>query len=69
MEYLLWILGSYILAVAIFTIIVKNDAMHKYSPHTNIKEIIIDGMKGMAIGFAITAAIFFLITKIFSWLG
>jgi len=65
---ILTILILYILGVAMYTYVVRNDVMHKYSPHTNVKAIIIDGMKGMAIGFAITGVIFFIISQILTWI-
>ena len=66
METVLYILFAYILGVAIYTMVVKNDAMHKFSPHTNVKSIILDGMKRMAISFVIIAAIFGIIYLISS---
>ncbi len=65
---ILTILVLYILGVAIYTYVVKNDAMHKHSPRTNIKPIIIDGVKEMAIGFAITGVLFFIINQILTWI-
>lgn len=68
METILTILILYILGVAIYTYVVKNDALHKHSPHTNLKAIIIDGMKGMAIGFAVTGALYFALGQILTWI-
>jgi amino acid transporter len=52
----LYILLSYLISVYAYTVIVKNDAMHKHSPDINIKDIVKEGMKGMAIGFVIAIA-------------
>jgi hypothetical protein len=59
METILRILLLYILGVAIFTILVKNSPTNKYAPNFDYKATIIDGMKGMAIGFAIVGALYF----------
>jgi len=57
METILTILLLYIIAVAIYTVIVRNDAMHKYSPHTKIFDIIKEGLVRMGIGFLICGLI------------
>lgn len=62
MDRIIIILLLYIFGVAVYTYVVKNDAMHKYNPDTNIKEIAIDGMKGIAIGFSIVGALLCIIS-------
>ena len=59
METILTILIMYIIAVALYTIVVRKSPTNKYTPHFEYKETIIDGMKGMAIGFAIVAALYY----------
>ena len=53
----LYILISYLIAVAIYTVVVKNDAMHKHNPHVNYREIIKMGLRDMGIGFLIAGVI------------
>ena len=50
--------------VAIFTIVTKNDAMHKHNPLVKISDIIKEGLRKMGIGFIITAAIIAIIILI-----
>ena len=57
MDIALYILFSYLVGVAIYTIIVKNDAMHKNDPHVKIWNVIKEGLRNMGIGFLITGAI------------
>jgi hypothetical protein len=61
METLLTILFLYIFAVTLYTIVVKNSPTNKHVPHFDYKATIIDGMKGIAIGFAVAALLFYLI--------
>ena len=68
METLLTILILYIIAVAMFTIAVKNSPTNKHVPHFDYKATIIDGMKGMAIGFAVVGVLYFLIGQILTWI-
>jgi len=60
LEIVLGILISYLLCITIFTLVVRNDAMHKNAPDVKLWPIIIDGAKGFAIGFVIIAGIYFL---------
>jgi hypothetical protein len=53
----LYILFSYLISVCAYTLIVKNNAMNKHNPLIKIKDIVIEGMKGMAIGFVVAIAI------------
>lgn len=54
---ILYILLLYLTGVAIYTIVVKNDSMHKFNPLVKISDIIKEGLRGMGIGFLITGAI------------
>jgi archaellum biogenesis protein FlaJ (TadC family) len=53
----------YILGVFLYTIIVKNDAMHKFSPFTNVKEIAKEGAIGLAITIVAIIIVLFIISK------
>lgn len=53
----LYILFSYLVSVCAYTLIVKNDAMHKHSPFVTTWSVVKEGMKGMAIGFVIAIAL------------
>lgn len=64
LETILTILIAYVLGVAFYTIIVRKNATNKYVPNVKLSPIIIDGAKGMAIGFAIVAAIYYLLCLI-----
>jgi hypothetical protein len=61
METVLTILFLYIFAVSLYTIVVKNSPTNKHVPHFDYKGTIIDGMKGMAIGFAVVALLYYLL--------
>jgi hypothetical protein len=54
----------YCIGVYIYTIIVKNSAIYKFSPFTNVKEIAKDGAIRLAIGLIIVVVIYFIITGI-----
>lgn len=64
LETILTILIAYVLGVAFYTVIVRNNATHKYVPNVKLRPIIIDGAKGMAIGFVAVAAIYYLLCLI-----
>mgnify|MGYP006987195633 CR=1 FL=1 len=68
METILTILVLYIVAVAFFTIIVKNSPTNKHVPHFNYWTTIFDGMKGMAIGFGIVGVLYFALSQILTWI-
>lgn len=68
MALLLELLFLYALGVFFYTIIVKNDAMHKFSPFTNVMSIAKDGAIGLAIGFAIIAALYFVVGQIMTFI-
>lgn len=53
----LYILISYLLGVTIYTVVIKNDAMHKYNPHVKISDIIKEGLRRVGIGILIAGAI------------
>jgi hypothetical protein len=53
----LYILISYLISVAIYTVVVRNSAMNKFNPHVKISDIIKEGLRGMGIGFLITTVI------------
>lgn len=61
---LLTILIAYVVSVFLYTIIERNNPTNKYVPGIEILPIIIDGAKGMAIGFGIVIAAVFIYTKI-----
>lgn len=53
----------YILGVFLYTIIVKNDAMHRFSPFTNVKEIAKEGAIGLAIAIVAIIIVLFIASK------
>jgi len=69
METILFILLAYVVGVAIYTVVIKNDAMHKHDPHVKIWNIIKEGLCKMGIGFLITGAIIAIIAFILKWLN
>jgi hypothetical protein len=68
MESVLTILFLYIFAVSLYTIVVRNSPTNKHVPHFDYKATIIDGMKGMAIGFAIVGVLYFALGQILTWI-
>lgn len=54
----------YIIAVVIYTISVRLSGTNKYVPKFEWKSTILDGMKGMGIGFLILAILYFGLTFI-----
>lgn len=64
METFLTLLIAYILGVSFYTVAVRRSATNRYVKNMRIWPIIWDGAKGMAIGFAIVAALIFVISKI-----
>ena len=64
METILTILIAYILGVSFYTFAVRRNATNRYIKDVKIWPIIWDGAKGMAVGFAIVAALIFVISKI-----
>lgn len=64
METFLTLLIAYILGVSFYTAAVRRSATNRYVKNMRIWPIIWDGAKGMAIGFAIVAAIIFAISAI-----
>jgi hypothetical protein len=62
MEIAIFIIISYILGVALYTLVVRNNAMNKHNPFINIKEIIFDGMKDLAIGFFIVGILYLILS-------
>lgn len=62
------ILILYVLGVFFYTIVVKNDAMHKFSPFTNVKEIAKEGAVGLAIGLAIVGVLLFVASQIVTFI-
>lgn len=67
MNTVLTILLLYILGVTIYTILVRKSPTNKHVPNFNYKSTIIDGMKGMAIGFAVVGALYFILGQILTW--
>jgi len=53
----LYLVLSYLLAVFIYTIVIKNDAMHKNDPFLKTFSVVKEGLRDMAIGFLITIVI------------
>ena len=68
MGIILYILISYVVSVCAYTYFVRNNAMNKHNPHVNVGDIVKEGMKGMAIGFAITIAAIFVLYNVASFL-
>ncbi|GEM_PF-2580330 len=64
METFLSIFILYILGIVFYTVVVKNSATNKYIKDMKIWPIVWDGAKGMTIGFAVVAALMFVISKI-----
>ncbi len=64
METFLSILILYILGVAFYVGVVRNNATNKHIKDIKIWPIVWDGAKGMVIGFAVVAALMFVISKI-----
>jgi len=60
MEAMLTFLVLYLIGVSLYTIIVRNSPTNKNVPHFDYWSTIKDGMKGMAIGFGIVAALYYL---------
>jgi hypothetical protein len=69
METILFILLAYVVGVAIYTVVIKNDAMHKHDPHVKIFNIIKEGLYKMGIGFLITGIIITIIVFLLKWLN
>jgi hypothetical protein len=69
MEIVLYLLISYLVGVSIYTLVVKNDAMHKNDPHLKIWSVIKEGLRGVGIGFLITGAIITTIVFLLKWLN
>ena len=57
METILFILIAYLVGVAIYTVVIKNNAMNKYNPQVKISDIVKEGLRKMGIGFLITGLI------------
>lgn len=62
------ILILYVLGVFLYTIIVKNDAMHKFSPFTDVVAIAKEGAVGLAIGLAIVGVLLFVASQIVTFI-
>jgi hypothetical protein len=63
----LYVLIAYLVGVTIYTIVTKNDAMHKHDPHVKISGIIKEGLRKMGIGFLIAGAIIAVIVFLLKW--
>jgi len=61
METVLTILFLYIFAVSLYVLFSRKSPTNKYIPNFDYWSAIKDGMKGMAIGFAIVAALYYII--------
>lgn len=68
MVLVLELLCLYVFGVFLYTIVVKNDAMHKFSPFTNVVSIAKDGAIGLAIGFGVVAALYFVVGQIITFI-
>jgi len=64
METFLTLLIAYILGVSFYTMAVRWNGTNKYVKDIKIWPIVWEGAKGMAIGFAVVAALIFVISKI-----
>ena len=68
MESILTFLVLYSIAVSLYVITVKNSPTNKHVPHFDYKATIIDGMKGIAIGFAIIGVLCYAVNQILTWI-
>lgn len=67
MVLLLELLFLYALGVFLYTIIIRNDAMHKFSPFTNVVSIAKEGAIGLAKGFVIVGVLYFVIGAVITF--
>lgn len=67
MVLLLELLFLYALGVFLYTIIIRNDAMHKFSPFTNVVSIAKEGAVGLAKGFVIVGVLYFVIGAVITF--
>lgn len=58
---ILTFLIAYMFGVGLYTIIVRNDAMHKYAPDVSLKLIVKEGVKCTNIAFGIIMALYCII--------
>ncbi len=58
----------YCIGVYIYTLVVKNDATHKFSPFTNVKQIAKDGAIRLGIGLIIVLIAYFIIGGILTYI-
>ncbi len=56
---ILTIVFLYILAVALYTVIIRFNGTNRYTPYFSWKSTIWEGMKGVGVGFLILAALYF----------
>jgi len=68
METLLTILIAYILGVAAYTVAVRRSPTNLRIKDVEIWPIVWDGAKGMAIGFAVVAALLFIVSQVITWI-
>jgi hypothetical protein len=66
METVLFILLLYLIGVFIYTVVIRNDAMHKYSPHVKISDIVKEGLRDVGIGFLIGGVVIGILVFILS---
>lgn len=60
---ILTILILYLLGVMFYTLAVRFNATNKHVPNVEIIPIIIDGIKGMAIGFAVVGVLYLILSQ------
>jgi hypothetical protein len=65
---ILELLFLYAFGVFLYTVVVKNDAMHKFSPFTNGTSIVKEGAKGLAIGMAIVGVLLFVMGQVITFI-
>lgn len=67
MSTILTILILYILGVMFYTLVVRFSPTNKHGFNIEIIPIVIDGIKGMAIGFAVVGVLYFIVSQILTW--
>jgi hypothetical protein len=68
MVLLLELLFLYAFGIFLYTIVVKNDAMHKFSPFTNVASIAKEGAIGLGIGFVVVGVLCFVVGQIITFI-
>lgn len=67
MENLLTFLILYIIAVFLYAIVTKNDAMNKYNPYVKVTSFLKEGMIGIGVGFLAVGVLCWILQQIVTW--